>query len=210
MGGEKGGPGHQNRPPTLGRPGKMPEAKGPLSIYPALKVYFDAGVHNARRGFGARATLGWAIFPGDALRGSHQISAMLTGSELGLAIGYWDLEGKSILERVGNTISSHPASKGPQLYDLVAAYSALHHLRANTYQGRVRMFGDGQQVIDFLNGRDEALRLTVGGEDVARMIREKIRRDGSELSELTWEWVPSEENWFDPILKSLDAELGDR
>lgn len=188
----------------------MAEQKGPLSVYPALKVYFDAGVHYARQGFGPRATHGWAIFPADAPRGSQPLSSTLAGSELGVAIGYWDLEGQAILARVGESIGSYSASHGAQLYDLVAAYAALLHLRTNSYRGKVRMLGDGKEVIEFLKGRDKALHLRVAGEDLARMIRERIRKLCADLNEVTWEWVSTKENWVDPILKSLDAELGDR
>jgi hypothetical protein len=188
----------------------MAESKGLLSGHPTLKVYFDGGYHYARSGHRARAHFGWAIFPIDATRDTQPLSITFAGSALGLAIGFWDLEGQTILERVGDSISSYPAAHAIQLYDLVAAYAALLHLRTNHYRGAISMIGDGKEVIDFLKGRDQALHLEVDGTDLARWIRDRIQLLRKDLGELSWEWVPTNANWVDRILKAQDAELGDR
>jgi hypothetical protein len=187
-----------------------PFAAHELQAHATIKVYFDSGVHSARRGFGPRTTLGYAIFSGDAERGSQPLQAALAGSGPGGAIGFWHLDGKAILERVGEAISSYPASRGAQLYDLVAAHAALLQVKANEYRGRVRMLGDGKEVIEFLSGRDEALHLEVEGQDLALTIRRHIRSTSSQLGKVTWEWVPRESNWVDPILTRMDADLGPR
>lgn len=176
--------------------------------YPALKVYFDSGVHHARRGAAPRATLGFAIFEENARRGSQPLTVSLAGSWLGGAIGYWHQEGQAFLARVGEAVASYPPSRGSQLYDLVAAHGALLHLKVNEYRGRVRMLGDRKEVIEFLNGRGDALHLEVAGQDIARRIRGHIRDVATYVGELTWEWVSTKENWADPLLKSLDRDSG--
>ena len=165
----------------------MPENPGPLAKFSVLKVYFDSGLHSARLGFEPRATLGFAIFPESATRGAEPIAASMAGSGLGGAIGYWHTDGRAFLDRVGEAVSIYPATRGSQLYDLVAADGAAQQLRVNEFHGKVRMIGDSKQVIEFLNGRDSALHLEVAGQDLALTIRAHIREGLSELGPLTWE-----------------------
>jgi hypothetical protein len=179
-----------------------------LSAHETLRVYFDSGVHSARRGVGPRAKLGWAIFAEDARRGSQPLQVGLARSGLGGAIGYWHPEGRALLDRVDETIKSYPFTRGSQLYDLVAAHGALRQLQANDYRGKVRMLGDGKEVIEFLRGRDQALHFEVAGQDLARVIREQIRSTARDFWQLTWKWVPTNDNWADPILRRLDHQLG--
>ncbi len=176
----------------------------PLAAYQAIKVFFDSGVHHARRGLPPRATLGFGIWPEEAEEGTEPLAASLASSELGGAIGYWHQDGLRFLEQFGEVVTRCPTSRAVQLYDLVAAEGAILHLRVNDYRGRARMISDGLQVVEFLNGRDRALRLEVMGQDLARTIRGHIRAGVEQLGETVWQYVPRKQNWVDPILKDLD------
>lgn len=175
----------------------------------SVKVYFDGGFHHAREGVGPWADLGYAIYAEDARSKSEYLTAASVGSELGTAVGYWDEDLHQLASRLREPLRSHPASHGPQVYDLVAAHGALLHLRTNHFHGKAKMLTDGKEVIDYVNGRDDAFSLTIDGEDVAGIIRAKIRALGTEIGDLTWERVRSEDNWADPTYKGLRRERHD-
>jgi len=169
----------------------------PLADCDEVWAYFDSGIKYNPRGFPDRVDLGVVLFEPNPTIASESIMASVVSCGLGQAIGSWDLELVRVWNRSKQGILRTRWVRGAQVYDLIAARGAALHLRTNSYTGRVRFIGDGDQVIRYLNGDDSQLRITVDGDDIGAMIRRGILQDTKGLASCTWNWVPSAENLAD-------------
>jgi len=177
----------------------------PIERMPELWVYFDSRLHYGEAGRVESVILGHAVFGPNPPPGIPPLSSSLLESPIGRPIAAWSEAGSRLWERAPMEVLSVPGVRGPQLYDLIAARGAALALRVNSVSGRVRFIGDGQNVIDFLNGKDDAFSFEVGGSDWAERIRGETLTDAEHLpGGCSWTWVPSDKNRSDPELKRFE------
>lgn len=171
---------------------------------PALDAYFDAGLIPEAGHPDAVVQIGYAIFRPGAKNAKEQLSSgsltCLPGDAPG---GLWELRTPRLTVQERTTFSTSQAGKGLQFYDLIAARGLAVSLRGTGFGGAVRVFGDGKEVIRFLNGDDGALTLRVGDLEFARELRSEVVEGFGPGITPEWHWIRSELNLADKAMKAL-------
>ena len=173
------------------------------SRFDRLIAYFDSGVHPPGSRIPDYITLGYAICRPEANAWRSAISAASSTSGPGQPASFWGLQLDRLLPQHRELLASSAAGRGTQLYDLVAAHGAAVALRSNGFIGHAEFVGDGDAVIQFMNGRDTAISLRVGELEFAKDLRGELLSVLSGMQRVTWRWVQSAGNLADTAVKEL-------
>jgi len=182
----------------------MPEQGDSPWKLPSLEAYFDSGLIPRAGDPAALVLLGYAIFRPGELDWRRSLTGGCLTCRPGDAVrGLWGLKHSRLGPRERAGFAESKAAGGLQFYDLVAARALGVNLRNNDFDGKIEIFGDGQQVIRFLSGELGALTLHAGDIEFARELRAEVLEGFGPKIRANWRFVRREFNLADAAIKAL-------
>lgn len=164
----------------------------PVETFPVRRsghavVYFDAA-WASRETSPPRAAVAFVI-PGTPYTYGGAVAGDATE-----IVTNWDLRVDKIVPGGKSRLSSSEAGvRGIQLFDLLAAWAGVVHLRHNDVSDPVLFCGDNQGLIDFMRFEGE-LNIDISGQNIAPALRSEILGRSEGFSHTDWLWVPREDN----------------
>lgn len=92
---------------------------GPWTKFPALRVYFDAGVHPPGAQPPRFVKLGYSVCRPEARSWNESISSAASVCPPGKPVTFWGLRLERLTTEHRAALAASAAGRGPQLYDLV-------------------------------------------------------------------------------------------
>jgi hypothetical protein len=169
----------------------------------AVLAYFDSGLYRPGKNDPAYIALGYVVCPTKNGIAQPQVAQEAFLDAPSSVIAQGGIRLPRLSPELRSRIADSPVMGGTQLWDMVAAQHALARLREAGHRGEVRVIGDGEQVIRFMNNSETRLTLKVGEMDIAPDLRAELLATAASFEHVDWEWVPREKNPADATVRKL-------
>ncbi len=178
------------------------DSNHPVSAETDAEMFFDAGILSPGGTGSKYVALGFVI---RAVRDGVPQEPFAAQAQLDSPQSHLRQGGivlPSLTPALRATLHESRLARSIQLWDLVAARLALVVAAQRGFRGRLVGMTDGQQVIEFLEGRDGALGLVAGELDIAPELRSEILEATRRFERVTWRRVERIDNLADPHVRS--------